>query len=162
MACSLGIMPVIRAKGVWQQHAIFWSEWAAFGFQYKGEEKALKILEKGIASGAVLEGLCILEDMKAAIEQGRFGVSTRRGTEEEERRRRAEYDAHAAAARGQQRAMRERHARADEVTATIPSVYPRGPSPSGANVGDDTVPIPAAAPVATATVRAGRRTVSSR
>ena len=110
----------------------------------QGEEKALKILEKGIASGAVLEGLCILEDMKAAIEQGRFGVSTRRGAEEggatttrrvrRARRRRREgnnarcgNDTRAPTKsprryRPSTRADRRRRAR---TSGTIPCLYPR-------------------------------------
>ena len=63
----------LKSEGFWQKHAMFWSEWAAFGHQYKGPEKALKILAKGIESGEVAEGLGVLHDMKAAIEGGVFG-----------------------------------------------------------------------------------------
>ena len=68
----------LKSEGFWHAHAMFWSEWAAFGYRHKGEEKALKILDKGLRCGHVAEGRSVLEDMKAAIEQGRFGVSTRR------------------------------------------------------------------------------------
>ena len=37
----------LKSEGFWQKHAMFWSEWAAFGYQYKGAEKALKILNQG-------------------------------------------------------------------------------------------------------------------
>ena len=51
---------------------MYWTEWAAFGHQYKGEEKALKILAKGLNANP--EPRCIVEEMKEAIEQGRYGV----------------------------------------------------------------------------------------
>jgi serine/threonine-protein kinase TTK/MPS1 len=63
----------LKSEGFWQKHAMFWSEWAAFGYRYKGPEKALKILEKGIESGEVAEGLGVLHDMKASIAGGVFG-----------------------------------------------------------------------------------------
>ena len=69
----------LKSEGFWQKHAMFWSEWAAFGHQYKGPEKALKILAKGIESGEVAEGLGVLHDMKAAIEGGVFGGEAHAG-----------------------------------------------------------------------------------
>ena len=65
----------LKSEGFWQKHAMFWSEWAAFGLQYKGTEKALKILGKGLDSGEVVEGLSVLSDMKQSIERGEFGGS---------------------------------------------------------------------------------------
>ena len=38
----------LKSQGIGQTHAIFWCEWAAFGGQLKGDEKAIKILKKGL------------------------------------------------------------------------------------------------------------------
>ena len=62
----------LKSEGFWQRHGMYWTEWAAFGHQYKGEEKALKILAKGLNANP--EPRCIVEEMKEAIEQGRYGV----------------------------------------------------------------------------------------
>jgi serine/threonine-protein kinase TTK/MPS1 len=42
----------LKASGIGQTHAIFWCEWAAFGGQLKGDEKAIKILRKGLEANA--------------------------------------------------------------------------------------------------------------
>jgi len=63
----------LKSEGFWQQHGMFWTEWAAFGYQYKGEEKALKILTKGVAAGAT--PISIVEEMKRDIERGSYQIA---------------------------------------------------------------------------------------
>lgn len=75
----------LKSEGFWSEHAMFWTEWAAFGHQYKGEEKALKILTKGIAAKARwkmtkdfghLQQECIMEGMRTSIQEGNFSGAT--------------------------------------------------------------------------------------
>jgi len=124
----------LKSEGFWQKHAMFWSEWAAFGHQYKGAEKALKILNKGIESGEVAEGLGVLHDMKASIEGGVFGGGARKGGRGTDAREGKEGAPLSAAPTPRLRAAGGDVAR----TSTIPPF-------AGAAADDATVPVPSTA-----------------
>lgn len=56
----------LKSCGIGHKHAIYWCEWAAFGYTFKGEEKAVKILKRGLDFGAEPSGAieCMLADME--------------------------------------------------------------------------------------------------
>ena len=57
----------LKSCGIGHKHAIYWCEWAAFGYTFKGEAKAVKILKRGIDAGAEPSGAieCMLADVQA-------------------------------------------------------------------------------------------------
>ena len=56
----------LKSCGIGHKHAIYWCEWAAFGFTFKGREKAVKILKRGLDSRAEPRGAieCFLADIE--------------------------------------------------------------------------------------------------
>ena len=42
----------LKSCSIGHKHAIYWCEWAAFGYTFKGEAKAVKILKRGLENGA--------------------------------------------------------------------------------------------------------------
>lgn len=60
----------LKSCGIGHKHAIYWCEWAAFGYTFKDKDKAVKILKRGLDSGAEPRGAieCFLSD----IEQQRY------------------------------------------------------------------------------------------
>ena len=57
----------LKSCGIGHKHAIYWCEWAAFGYTFKGEAKAVKILKRGLDAGAEPAGAieCMLADIEA-------------------------------------------------------------------------------------------------
>ena len=53
---------------------MFWFEWAAFNFSFKGKEKSLRTLAKGIDQGA--EPASIMECLRVEIEVRRCRLNT--------------------------------------------------------------------------------------
>ena len=56
----------LKSCSIGHKHAIYWCEWAAFGYTFKGEAKAVKILKRGLESGAEPASAiqCMLDDMQ--------------------------------------------------------------------------------------------------
>lgn len=56
----------LKSCSIGHKHAIYWCEWAAFGYTFKGEAKAVKILKRGLEYGAEPASAiqCMLDDMQ--------------------------------------------------------------------------------------------------
>ena len=127
----------LKSEGFWQRHGMYWTEWAAFGHQYKGEEKAMKILAKGLAANP--EPRCIVEEMKEAITQGRYGVPVATAVHRAQPQPAQEYDREREAKESRERFQREIAARqrqqaqqaaavdtSADATVAVPAVHASG------------------------------------
>ena len=46
----------LKSCSIGHKHAIYWCEWAAFGYTFKGEAKAVKILKRRLSTARRSQG----------------------------------------------------------------------------------------------------------